>query len=56
VNVGCVPKKVMWHAAGIVEAVHDAHDYGVDVECVSHTHPSCMLVEHTIVAQTPNAT
>lgn len=30
VNLGCVPKKVMWHAAGIAEALHDAPDYGFD--------------------------
>ncbi len=28
VNVGCVPKKVMWNAASIAEALHDARDYG----------------------------
>lgn len=31
VNVGCVPKKVMWNAAGIAEALHHAADYGFDV-------------------------
>jgi len=35
VNVGCVPKKVMWYAAHIAEAVHDAADFGVSVENVS---------------------
>lgn len=28
VNVGCVPKKVMWHAAQLAEGFHDAPDYG----------------------------
>jgi len=28
VNVGCVPKKVMWNAASIAEAVHEMHRYG----------------------------
>lgn len=28
VNVGCVPKKVMWHAAQLAEAAHDMGDYG----------------------------
>jgi glutathione reductase (NADPH) len=28
VNVGCVPKKVMWNAAGIAAALEDAGDYG----------------------------
>ena len=31
VNVGCVPKKVMWHAAQIAEAIHAyGPDYGFD--------------------------
>ncbi len=29
VNVGCVPKKVMWYAAHVAHAVHDAPGYGV---------------------------
>lgn len=32
VNRGCVPKKVMWHAASIAETIEDARDYGFDVE------------------------
>jgi len=28
VNVGCVPKKVMWNAAQLAHALHDAADYG----------------------------
>jgi glutathione reductase (NADPH) len=32
VNVGCVPKKIMWSAAGIALSLHDAADYGFDVE------------------------
>jgi len=33
VNVGCVPKKVMWHGAQIAEAIHlYANDYGFDVD------------------------
>jgi glutathione reductase (NADPH) len=31
VNVGCVPKKVMWNAAGIALGLADASDYGFDV-------------------------
>lgn len=32
VNVGCVPKKVMWHSAQLAEAMHlYAQDYGFDV-------------------------
>src|SRR6516162_6189248 len=32
VNVGCVPKKIMWNAAELGSALHDARDYGFDVE------------------------
>ncbi len=32
INVGCVPKKLSWHAAGIAELVHDAADWGFDLE------------------------
>ena len=31
VNVGCVPKKVMWNAASIALGLADASDYGFDV-------------------------
>jgi glutathione reductase (NADPH) len=32
VNVGCVPKKVMWFAANIAHTLHDARDYGFSVQ------------------------
>jgi glutathione reductase (NADPH) len=31
VNLGCVPKKVMWNAAELGSALHDARDYGFAV-------------------------
>lgn len=31
VNVGCVPKKVMWHAAHLAETLRDMKDYGFDI-------------------------
>ena len=31
VNVGCVPKKVMWFAAHLADALHDMPSYGFDV-------------------------
>ncbi|MCA9631861.1 MAG: glutathione-disulfide reductase [Myxococcales bacterium] len=34
VNVGCVPKKVMWNVASVAEALHDARDYGFDLGAV----------------------
>jgi len=30
VNVGCVPKKLTWHAATLAELFHDASDYGFE--------------------------
>ncbi|MCU0760810.1 MAG: glutathione-disulfide reductase [Steroidobacteraceae bacterium] len=36
VNVGCVPKKVMWNAAQIAHAAHDAGHYGFDLEVAGH--------------------
>jgi glutathione reductase (NADPH) len=32
VHLGCVPKKITWHAATIAEELADARDYGFDVE------------------------
>ena len=32
VNVGCVPKKLMFHAASHMEEVSDMKDYGIDVK------------------------
>ncbi len=32
VNRGCVPKKVMWYAANIVDSIKQAPEYGIDVE------------------------
>jgi len=36
VNVGCVPKKVMWHAAQLAHGFHDAPGYGFRLEGVAH--------------------
>lgn len=36
VNVGCVPKKVMWHAAHHADQLHHASDYGFDVDVNGH--------------------
>lgn len=35
VNVGCVPKKIMWNAAGLAHALADAPDYGFSVRDAS---------------------
>ena len=36
VNVGCVPKKVMWYAAAQAHHLEHAEDYGFDVEVRGH--------------------
>lgn len=36
VNVGCVPKKVMWHAADFAERAAHAPDYGFDLTRPQH--------------------
>jgi len=39
VNVGCVPKKVMWTAAQLGHAIQDAKHYGFDVSIAGHNWP-----------------
>lgn len=36
VNVGCVPKKVMWYAAHHAHQFHHAPDYGFDIDVRGH--------------------
>ena len=36
VNVGCVPKKIMYHAADVAHALVDAADYGFTLDAVRH--------------------
>jgi len=39
VNVGCVPKKVMWNAADLAAGLHDAPEYGFQVRSEGHDWP-----------------
>ncbi|WP_293374681.1 glutathione-disulfide reductase [Nevskia sp.] len=39
VNVGCVPKKLMWHAAQIAGILHEASGYGFDISAHDHDWP-----------------
>ncbi|HKT74694.1 MAG TPA: glutathione-disulfide reductase [Steroidobacteraceae bacterium] len=39
VNVGCVPKKVMWNAGDLAEGLHDAPDYGFNLTVHGHNWP-----------------
>jgi glutathione reductase (NADPH) len=36
VNVGCVPKKIMYHAADLAHGIQDAAGYGFDVTLAGH--------------------
>ncbi len=36
VNVGCVPKKIMWNSAGVAVSLADAGDYGFEVKVGGH--------------------
>jgi glutathione reductase (NADPH) len=40
VNLGCVPKKLMWHASMIADTLHEAHAYGFDIGAITHDWPS----------------
>ncbi|MDH3672138.1 MAG: glutathione-disulfide reductase [Gammaproteobacteria bacterium] len=40
VNVGCVPKKVMWNTSTIAEVLHDAKDYGFDITVQGFSWPT----------------
>ena len=35
VNVGCVPKKIMWNASSVALSLQDAEDYGFDVKAAA---------------------
>jgi glutathione reductase (NADPH) len=39
VNVGCVPKKVMWNAADLAAGLHDAPEYGFRLTTDGHDWP-----------------
>lgn len=44
VNVGCVPKKLMWHAAQIAGTLADARGYGFDLDAATVGHDWPALV------------
>ncbi len=43
VNVGCVPKKIMWNAASTAHLLHEASGYGFDVTLSGHDWPALKL-------------
>lgn len=51
VNVGCVPKKVMWYAAQLGHALHDAPDYGFDTALTTVDWPQLRAGRDAYVAR-----
>ncbi len=51
VNVGCVPKKIMWNTAQIAHALHDAADYGFDAGTRGHDWPQIRQKRDTYIAR-----
>jgi glutathione reductase (NADPH) len=51
VNVGCVPKKVMWTAAEFPGAVADARGYGFDAQLGHHDWPALKTARDAYVAR-----
>lgn len=49
VNVGCVPKKLMWYGAEIAQALRDAAGYGFRVEAALHDWPALVAARNTVV-------
>jgi glutathione reductase (NADPH) len=51
VNVGCVPKKVMWFAASLAHAVDDAPGYGIEVARTGFDWPALKAARDAYVAR-----
>src|SRR5208282_4462706 len=51
VNVGCVPKKLMWNAAMLAHAADDARGYGFDLELRGHDWPRLKAARDAYVAR-----
>jgi glutathione reductase (NADPH) len=51
VNVGCVPKKLMWTAATFADALEDAKGYGFEVAAHGHDWPRLKAARDAYVAR-----
>jgi glutathione reductase (NADPH) len=51
VNVGCVPKKVMWYAAELAQGFRSAGDYGFDIEVRGHDFPALKQARDAYVSR-----
>ena len=53
VNVGCVPKKIMWYGAQVAEALHKyAPDYGFDVDVKNFDYKQLIKVREAYIERT----
>ncbi len=51
VNVGCVPKKVMWYAASIAESVRLAESFGFSIPAGTHDWPALKTARDAYIAR-----
>jgi glutathione reductase (NADPH) len=51
VNVGCVPKKLMWNAALLAHAAEEAHGYGFDLTVHGHDWPRLKAARDAYIAR-----
>jgi glutathione reductase (NADPH) len=51
VNVGCVPKKVMWNAGELAHALRDAAGYGFDISLWHHDWPLLKQLRDEFIAR-----
>src|SRR5512147_1419114 len=51
VNVGCVPKKLMWNAASLAHSMEDALGYGFDLTVHGHDWPRLKAARDAYVAR-----
>ena len=54
VNVGCVPKKVMWYAAHYSQEFKHAADYGYDISVIGHDWAELKLRRDAYIARLNN--
>jgi glutathione reductase (NADPH) len=51
VNVGCIPKKIMWNAAGLAHALADAAGYGFELDGYRHDWGRLRVAREAYIAQ-----
>jgi glutathione reductase (NADPH) len=51
VNVGCVPKKIMWYAANLAESLHHANQFGLNVSLDNFNFNTLIGNQHKYIAR-----